>query len=239
MKKQTDLQKVKEVATNMVYLPYRPSKIIPSIIFHPFHDYIYQVLRFNMKTDEGYIYYINNDLEIMQEQFIRLIMESENLLDLDKLITLPYKFCFLKEIEQYITVEDLGNYIRRNWRPHVGSMREYPKISKATILRWFKQSHPEDLMDKADRKVYTKLPDAGEVEIFRGIRGYNPKQVESLSWTLYKEIAYEFARKFGEGQVYTAKIKKSDILAYYKKGGQEEVIVNYKKLQDVQLINTI
>ena len=77
-------------------------------------------------------------------------------------------------------------------------------------------------MSEADRKVYDELPDM--VTIYRGVDvGGNP---DGLSWTLDKERAEWFARRFhGYGTLLTYTIQKVAIMAVLLGRGESEVIV--------------
>ncbi len=60
---------------------------------------------------------------------------------------------------------------------------------------------------------------------------------DGISWTLDREKAEWFATRFTEdGVVYSAKVKSNDILYYISDRGEKEVIVDPKRLMQVERI---
>jgi hypothetical protein len=106
------------------------------------------------------------------------------------------------------------------------------------LVRFFKKSDPKLLMKGSDYEKYRNLPDV--VVIYRGTQDKRAK-VRGLSWTLDKEKAKWFSRRFGEqgGKVYQAKIEKKDVFMFTNEKGESEVTVNPMKLKDIEEINTL
>ena len=95
-------------------------------------------------------------------------------------------------------------------------------------------------MKIADKEI--SLPDSIEqlsdddmVTIYRGVRVNNYK---GLSWTIDKQRAEWFAKRFGingeKGYVFTGLIKKKDIIAFFDSRNEEEVVCDYRKIKDIQ-----
>lgn len=77
---------------------------------------------------------------------------------------------------------------------------------------------PQLMMDEEDRQYYDKLPD--EFTIYRG--GVDDT---GLSWTLDREIAAWFAKRFKEDHsVFEKRIQKKDALAYLSGRSEHEII---------------
>ena len=89
-------------------------------------------------------------------------------------------------------------------------------------------------MHKEEWAAYNKLPKT--VHIYRGVTSGKKKDIMSMSWTTDHDIAVWFAKRFGEkGFVCETDIAKEDILAYWDLNNEAEVIVDFKKLKDVQI----
>ena len=106
-------------------------------------------------------------------------------------------------------------------------MVEYPlsdvNVTKNEMLRWFgKLNYVSDL--------------SGVVPIFRVVG--SEKYRNGISWTLAKSKAEWFATRFTDnGIVYSAKVKSKDILYYISERGEEEIIVDPKKLMQMERVN--
>ena len=73
------------------------------------------------------------------------------------------------------------------------------------------------------------------VTIYRGVGSEEYR--DGISWTLDREKAEWFATRFTEdGVVYSAKVKSNDILYYISDRGEKEVIVDPKKLIQIERI---
>ncbi len=114
-------------------------------------------------------------------------------------------------------------------------IRDCNTVKKLIFLEWFSEADKESLMSDEEWNTYNSLPD--EVRVYRGVGEQgNPK---GLSWTLNEEKAQWFADRFqmlgGEGYVLTAMARKSDMLAYFSRREEDEVIIDGRKL-DVERI---
>lgn len=59
----------------------------------------------------------------------------------------------------------------------------------------------------------------------------------SDAWTLNKDVAKWFSLRFSdEGVVYKAEIKKEDVFAVFLNRGEQEIVLNYKKLENVRTL---
>lgn len=106
-------------------------------------------------------------------------------------------------------------------------MVEYPlsdvNVNKQEMISWFK-------------KIGYVSNLSGVVPIFRGVG--SEKYRNGISWTLAKSKAEWFATRFTDnGIVYSAKVKSKDILYYISERDEEEIIVDPKKLMQVERVN--
>lgn len=111
-------------------------------------------------------------------------------------------------------------------------------MTKAQAVRLFQICNPEKMMCEADYEVYKQLPD--ELIVYRGLGTLNADNIKALSWTLNVDRAKWFAKRFNFSnaplKVYRAKIKKKYVFAYCNDRNEGEVIVDYHKLQNIELL---
>lgn len=73
-----------------------------------------------------------------------------------------------------------------------------------------------------DTKALAKMPEA--LKVWHGEE--HPERI-GMSWTLSRETAAWFARRFGKkgGKLYEGTVKRSDVIAYMTSRGEEEILV--------------
>ncbi len=177
------------------------------------------------------------DLEMVREAKRKELNECAAPLDVFKIIVRKHRFRFLKDCEQWLSVEDLSTVLRYIW--DTSEYADNTKVwSKKDIARLFSECDLRILMSEEEYEAYEALPD--ELTVYRGVCRSNKKLVKSFSWTLEEDavgigryLGYDFLR-FGSvtGKAYTAKIKKQDVIAYF--GHRSEVIVNPSKLYECE-----
>ena len=104
-------------------------------------------------------------------------------------------------------------------------------MAKTKLIRFMKIADKEiSLPDSIEQ-----LSDDDMVTIYRGVRVNNYK---GLSWTIDKQRAEWFAKRFGingeKGYVFTGLINKKDIIAFFDSRNEEEVVCDYRKIKDIQ-----
>lgn len=165
------------------------------------------------------------------------IDKVEKYMDFTLLLTRPYRFIFLKCTMEYLDKKDFSNYLIDTWiNDEYANMNA--NVSKTELLQFFKIASKEYLMDEYEFDIYNGLEQ--EITVYRGVTDYNRKNVKALSWTVEKEKAKWFSKRFKEnGYVYMAKINKNDVLAYCDKRNEKEIILDYTKLYDVELLEEL
>lgn len=100
-------------------------------------------------------------------------------------------------------------------------------------FRWwrtcFNSSRPnrERLMLAKERAKLAALPDT-----FTIYRGAEPRHRKGLSWTIDREKAEWFARRFQRGgKVYSATARKVDVIAYFDCRGESEIVIDPEELK--------
>lgn len=212
--------------------------------------------------------YVNKNLYLLAKisckQIIDNITKFKNFSDF---VREQYALDFLQEVEQFISPKDFSEYLVSaytyrndilklyNISNVVLSLDERLKL-ESNYLESFRQIIPQFAMDKEDLHIYNNFDE--EITIYRGLSEYNKEHIKGLSWTIDKNIA---KNRFGnvfidengtvqrvdenpgstplDGYVYKAKINKKDIFAYCNERNEQEVIVDYTKLYDIEQIEHI
>lgn len=232
------LARAKDLAVTFLHLPMEETKFSPIAVQHPFFDSAFLMDKqgvFNALEDEGrynaYLRTVANNIGSCEEiaQLLSLIRKSYRL---------PYLLYMMRG--KIISKQECGDLLAGEWTL-IENLSNDVNVPKGTVLRWIMAADKEKLMDEEELRVYNAFPDV--LTVYRGCRV--AKAARGLIWSLSEEKARWFAErgallssgKTGRGAlVYRAKIRKEDVVGYLDSRGEQEVIVDYRKLFDVALI---
>ncbi|MDO5556519.1 MAG: hypothetical protein Q4G09_08050 [Clostridia bacterium] len=229
----TNLNECKKIAENLLNIRVEEQiSYIPELISHPLFETPFIT---NQKTGKIINILDNEDnYNIAINQLKVKIKDCNNYKKLTQLITKPYKLAFFKLTIDYICMKDFCNNLIDSWVSDE-YICENVNVSKAELLNYFKMASKKLLMNEEELNYFSKLED--EITVYRGVTNYNKNNLSALSWTLDKEIAKWFCERFNEnGNIYKAIISKKDIFAYCNKRKEKELILDYTKLTNVQLL---
>ena len=138
---------------------------------------------------------------------------------------------FFKLTQQHLSHKDFSEALADVW-----TLVEFPNIdvnvSKREFMQFFRRAHKEWLMDEDEYKFYKELPE--EITVYRGT-GKGARHLLGLSWTLDYEKAKWFATRWNKkGVIYKGKIRKENVLAYFSRRNESEVVIDVGKLIDVE-----
>lgn len=85
------------------------------------------------------------------------------------------------------------------------------------------------MMPEEDKAILNNL--SKTFSIYRGADESNPGQ--GWSWSLSKQIAYFFAKRFKKGIVIKGKCAKEDIIAYFNDRKEQEIVIPYNKVRNI------
>lgn len=228
----TCLNEVIETAILFLYLPIQSNPSFPSVVQHPFTNAPISAL--NVDGSMRMLDLMKpNDLQLWQKEMEKNLCKITDPMLLLSRISKGYRLAFIKYVNNYLSIEDLSRLLRFAWRS-VEFPNQDPNFSHSQLCQLFKECSKELLMHKEELSTYNKLPKT--VHIYRGVTSGKKKDIMSMSWTTDHDIAVWFAKRFGEkGFVCETDIAKEDILAYWDLNNEAEVIVDFKKLKDVQI----
>mgnify|MGYP000855781100 CR=1 FL=1 len=231
----TDLNKVKSIAKTFLFLTPKESKV-PFVVHHPFFETPI-AMRLDKEHNSYYTVNIMEDagaLSEIRKDVAQQIADATSLEQIELMLVNKYKLAFLKDAAPYMSDEDVGGFLRRNWSLIEVTSGD-PNASRTQIVKLFRRAGTVSTTSTEDNERLDNLPD--EVTIYRGVTEYNKNMVKGLSWSLSLDTARWFAHRFREnGHVYKATINKKDVLALYTDRNESEVVVDFRRLQNIELI---
>lgn len=231
MRNETDLNRVKWVAKQLVMIEPHLTDFSPVVVQHPFTSSGMVAIPSDEEIKHVDITKSPEELVSWQNYMKAQIDEAKSAYHIYMMTNKPYSMTFLKFAKPHLSQKDFSEILADAW-----IRSENPNLDKnfkqKELLQMFKDAAPHILMDKDEQKQLAELDDT--VTVYRGVTTYNAKNIKALSWTLEQKIAEWFANRFGEdGTVYEAQIPKQHIYALLNGRGESEVIVDPKYLTDI------
>lgn len=216
----TNLQAIKDKAIALLYVEPEPVPELPIFLTHPYFE-----SRATVLPNSNELVDIIDDSEALQsvrEEMKVRINNADNAERVFMFLRPQYRLTLFKYTNQYMSSKDFEEVLLFSW-----IMVEHPlsdvNVTKREMISWFKKIG-----------YVSNLP--GVVTIFRGVG--SEKYRDGISWTIDKSKAEWFATRFTDnGIVYSAKVKSKDILYYISERGEEEIIVDPKKLMQMERVN--
>ena len=232
MKKETDLDGVKSVATTLLLTDYHKTEMSPVIIQHPFTNSGITQIKRNGTVQIIDITKSDENFKLWQKCMREEIEKADNAFSVYMMCNKPYALTFLKFAEHHLSREDFSNILSDAWI-RSENPNEDPNVDTEKLVSMFKNADRDILMDADELNELELLDD--EVTVYRGVTPYNEKNIKAMSWTLSYETASWFAHRFDEdGTVYEATIDKAHILALFNGRNESEVIVEPEYLTDIE-----
>ena len=232
MDNKTDLESIKNIAKSLLRVPILETEYSPIIISHPF-------------TKCGIVTILNNEdfsqlditkkpdaLKKWQEQMAKQIDESHNAHFVYYLLNDSYRLMFLNDIAKFLSKEEFSDLLGDAWvTSEYANLDE--NVTKKQLLKLFKSADKSKLMSEDELETFENFED--EIVVYRGVGSGNKNNIKALSWTTSFGKAKWFAERWGKGgKIYSATISKENILAYFDRKNEDEVIVDFDKLQNIK-----
>ena len=97
-------------------------------------------------------------------------------------------------------------------------------VSLVVAARWVRQADKKILMNETEYEIYLSLPDS--FTVYCGVStGRNP---DGMSWTQDLEKTEWFSRRYGTGYVLEGLAQKKDVLAFFDRRGEKEIVISAK-----------
>lgn len=231
---ETNIEKLKDAAKLLLEIPIDIEEIYGfPVVHHPIIKDAYQTVVVR-KTKENPVgveildIRDGDNLEKIKKQYIELIDRCSKAIDFFMIINKPYSGLFFKLVKDFLSIEDYTDMLVDLW-----TIMEYPNadvnVSKTEWLSFWRKAKIN--YSPEDKKVIESLPD--EFYVYRGLMPRAKRN--ALSWTLDKNRAIWFAKRFKpNGKVYRAIANKKDILAYLSNRNEDEIVIDYRKLKNME-----
>ena len=234
MNRETDLFKIKTIANELLNVPILETEYSPIIVSHPFTNCGIATLPDNNNFLQVDITQTPKNFEMWKSYISKFINNSESIYSICYLVNDAYRLMFFDRIANCLSSEDFSTLLSEIWlSSEYANLDE--NVSKETLLEHFKQADPSKLMTSSELEEFNNLDDT--IIVYRGVGSKNKDNIKALSWTTSFGKAKWFAERWGKGgRIYSARINKNDIYAYFDRRNEFEVIVNFDKLQDIKFV---
>ena len=230
--KETNLAAVKSEARALLYLDIKVEEKFGLFVQHPYFGQVIDAVQTNGKIEMVDLREPKG-LKKAQQRVLKTIDAVEDYSQFFVFMRAPYLPVFFKLTQQHLSHKDFSEALADVW-----TLVEFPNIdvnvSKREFMQFFRRAHKEWVMDEDEYKFYKELPE--EITVYRGT-GKGARHLLGLSWTLDYDKAKWFATRWNKkGVVYKGKIRKKDVLAYFSRRSESEVVIDVGKLIDVEEI---
>lgn len=226
MRKDTDIQSIKGVLIAFLHMPVEKTPVYPIVVQHPiFESGVVSVGGefADITTEEGF----KKAAEKLEER----IKSTDDLAELSFIVRKSYYLTFLKYIKPYLSIEDFSKSLSTFWTEEEAPNND-ANVPVSLAAKWFKEADKKALMNKEEYEVFTNLPE--ELIVYRGVAsGHNPN---GMSWTKDLDKAEWFSNRFGDGYVIGGDVKKKDVLAYFSRREEEELVIEAKNVRNKKTI---
>ena len=138
-----------------------------------------------------------------------------------------YYLTFLKFAKESLSLPDFSMLLGKFWTEEENPNGDV-NVPVSLSAKWFKSADKHALMYDDEYKTYKNLPET--FTIYRGVTpGRNP---DGMSWTRDLSKADWFSRRFGDGYVLEGIANKKDVLAFFSRRGEEEIVIEAKKVKN-------
>lgn len=226
MREKTDLEAVKETLKLFLYMPISETSMFPLLVQHPIFE-------------TGSTYVDGELVDITQsEGFDRAAKKVEETIDKINNVVMclnvlrqSYYLTFLKYVKKELSMDDFSLLLGRSWTKEENPNGDV-NVPVSLAAKWFREANKKILMDKEEYAVYDALPES--FTVYRGVtHGRNPK---GMPWTRDLKKAEWFSGRFGKGYVLKGIAKKADVLAFFGRRNEEEIVIESKNVKNKQKI---
>ncbi len=233
MERKTDLENVKNVAKWLLNIPVIETPLSPMIVSHPFTKS--GIISF--PTENGFM---SLDITASEEAFQKWtsILEKQidacrNVNQIFYLVNDSYSLLFVRKASKFLSVEEFSELLGEAW-VHSDYANEDDNVTKKELTQMFKTADKKALMTESELETFENLADT--FVVYRGVASKNKSKTQAFSWTTNFDKADWFAKRWGNGVVYAGAVSKADVFAYFGRAKEDEVVVDFKKLQNVRVV---
>ena len=232
MRNETDLESVKNIAKALLRVPILETEYSPIIVSHPFTKCGIVTILDGNDFKQLDITKNSESLKIWQAQIAKQIDESYSAHFMYYLLNDSYRLMFLNDASKYLSTQEFSDLLGDAWVTSEYANQD-ENVSKQQLLKLFKSADKNVLMSEDELETFDDFEDT--ITIYRGVGSGNKNNIKALSWTTSFGKAKWFSERWGKGgKIYSATILKNDILAYFDRKNEDEVIVDFNKLENIK-----
>lgn len=222
MMKETDLAAIKNILKDFLHMPVEETEYSPIVVQHPIFEsgfsYVNDAMT-DITTPEGFA--------AVAKQVEKDIDRIDDVLGCVNILRRSYYLTFLKFAKESLSLTDFSILLGKFWTEEENPNGDV-NVPVSLSARWFETADKQALMDEDEYDIYKSLPET--FTVYRGVTpGRNP---DGMSWTRDLSKADWFSRRFGEGYVLEGVANKKDILAFFSRRGEEEVVIEAGKVEN-------
>lgn len=222
MKKETDLTEVKNILKDFLHMPVEETELSPIVVQHPIFETGFSSVNgkiVDIMTPDGLEEVVNK----MEEK----INSIDKLIKCTYVVRNSYYLTFLKFAKESLSLPDFSMLLGKFWTEEENPNGDV-NVPVTLSARWFKSADKQVLMDEDEYEIYESLPET--FTVYRGVTpGRNP---DGMSWTREYDKAEWFSNRFGEGYILEGTANKKDVLAFFSRRGEEEIVIEAGKVEN-------
>lgn len=234
MRNKTDLQNVKRFAKGLLNVSVLETEYSPMIVSHPFTKCGIVTMLDGDDFCQADITKSKSSLEKWKNMMAMQIDSAKNVFHIYYLLNDSYRLLFLRDVFEFLSIEDFSEILGDAWVISESANQD-ANVTKKELLKLFKLADKSTLMSESELEIFNDFEDS--IVVYRGVSTKNKSNIKALSWTTSFGKAKWFADRWGEkGKIYSATINKENILAYFDRKGEDEVIVDFTQLQNLKTV---
>lgn len=243
MEKETNMEAIKAWAKALLDVKIRtgvsPDKNI--FIRHPFYgDNLQPCQDSNGEIQRLNIFESPENLAKARAFERKFIDEAKDVISIGNMLNRPYRLLFLKLVEDYLSLEDLSQYLTNFWES-IETEHIIGGVEKSKVKQWLTACGKECFMSEWEKQLFDSFEE--EVTIYRGVTDMSKGGLEStMTWTISYDDAVWYAQRYlirgiKKSYVYKAAIDKKHIYRCVHTESTD-VIVDDQGIRDITLIDT-
>lgn len=230
--KKTDINAIQDTCIALLHV--EPVKTdLDFIVAHPFFDFNPFALQGKKGVIKTKDLFVKAERDEAIQEVARTIKSCNSPALLLNMFRTNFQMAWVKFCADSLSEKDYSELLGEAW-----TRQENPNddvnVPVDEAIGMFREAEKRFLMNDDELKVYENLPN--EFVAYRGIaNGHNPN---GLSYTLDKSVAEWFANRFGDkdGYVLQAKVKKEDVLCYFDRRNESEVVIDSTNIQKRKVV---
>lgn len=234
MRNETDLQNVKRIAKGLLNVSILETNYSPMIVSHPFTKCGIVTMLDGDEFFQADITKSEDSLAKWKNMVALQIDESRSAFQIYCLLNDSYRLMFISEVSEFLSIKDFSELLGDAWVISESANQD-ANVTKKKLLKLFKSTDKSALMSESELETFNDFEDY--IVVYRGVSSKNINNIKALSWTTSFGRAKWFAERWGDkGTIYSAIIDKENILAYFDRKGEDEVVVDFNGLQDIKQV---